>query len=156
MDIARIQDVLVDKFSMAQIVFVKLDIIGMEVFVYCVLMDKSGIHQEGLAHAKKDLVGMEISVKRESLVQGEESIIKIMNNAYALTSIFGMELHACLNQIAVVVNAGMKRRWCVNALKVSTMMEEHACFVLQGKLGTKELNLVFALQELNGITNFAL
>ena len=87
----NLQAALEDKYGTARNVSVMQGIIGMEVSAYCVLMVRCGIPEPELADVKKAIVGMEISVKNSSLAQVAECTTRIMNNAYVLMGISGME-----------------------------------------------------------------
>ena len=109
MDIVKVLVVKVDKFSMGKLVFVIQALIGMELFVFSVLMGKFGMLTQCLADAKLALYGMAISVKKVLHALEEEFIIKITNNVFAPIKISGMVQLACQNQIVAADKNGTER-----------------------------------------------
>ena len=91
MDIARQRIAGEDSTGMAQNVCVSQDTTLMELFACCVSMDKNGIIDQGVVVVVRTLSGMEISVRRGSLVQEEGNTIKIMISACVLMLVSGTE-----------------------------------------------------------------
>lgn len=72
----------VDKFGMVLSVFVSLDIISTELFVYFVLMAKNGIQSVRHVIVHQDLSGMETIVRELLFVQVGVSTTKQLTNVY--------------------------------------------------------------------------
>ena len=141
---------------MEMLVFVIKALIGMEAFVYFVLMDKFGIKSLKHVYVRTIMFGTETSVNTNKTVQVEEFSILNIKFVFAPMDKPGMVPLVLQNKNVVVENNGMIQVFNVIAQLLSTGMVELVFSVQAEKYGIQSQDHAFAKLVLNGMVNSAL